>query len=52
MHVKRIVLLRYIHEALKHRMAGILFKKKEDWNVLNLKIQNIKTPQQINIFKI
>lgn len=29
MHVKRIVLLRYIHEALKHRMAGILLKKKK-----------------------
>lgn len=29
MHVKRIVLLCYIHEALKHRMAGILKKKKK-----------------------
>lgn len=51
MHVKRIVLLCFIHENTETQ-NGWNSWKKEDWNVLNLKIQNIENPQQINIFKI
>lgn len=50
MHVKRIVLLCYIHEALKHRMAGILFKKRR-LECVKSKNSEYKNPTT-NIFKI